>query len=129
MMRDGARARADVAALASRDATRVTVLAWHYHDDDIGGPDADTTIRVSGLPVDLRRVKVHRVLLDATHGNAFTAWRQMGSPERPDEQQIARMRAASALVDMPSDGVVTGGTVTVRLPLARHAVALILLEW
>jgi xylan 1,4-beta-xylosidase len=129
MMRDGVRARADVAALASRDATRVTVFAWHYHDDDVGGPDADTTIRVSGLPLDLRQVKVHRVLLDAAHGNAFTAWRLMGSPARPDDQQIARIRAASALVDMPADGVVTGGTVTVRLPLARHAVSLILLEW
>ncbi len=129
IVKDGVRDRADVSALASRDATHVTVLAWHYHDDDVAGPDADTTIRVSGLPVDLRRVKVHRLLLDATHGNAFTAWRQMGSPARLDEQQVARLRAASALVDMPSDGVVTGGTATVRLPLARHAVALILLEW
>ena len=69
------------------------------------------------------------MLLDATHGNAFTAWKQLGSPERLDEQQAARLRAASALVDMPAEGAVTGGTVTVRLPLANSAVTLILLEW
>ena len=52
MMRDGVRGSADVAALASRDSRRVTMLVWHYHDDDVAGPDADTTIRVTGLPAD-----------------------------------------------------------------------------
>jgi xylan 1,4-beta-xylosidase len=129
MMTDGARGRGDVAALASRDARRVTILAWHYHDDDVAGPDADATIRVSGLPSDLRLVKVHRLVLDATHGNTFTEWKRMGSPAHPDEPQIARLRAASALMDTPADSVVTAGTASLRLPLALHAVALILLEW
>jgi xylan 1,4-beta-xylosidase len=129
MMRDGVRGRADVAALASRDARRVTILAWHYHDDDVAGPAAETTIRVSGLPADLRRVKVHRVRLDATHGNAFTAWKQMGSPARPDEPQLAALRKASTLVDATAESAVSAGVTSVRLPLARHDVALIVLDW
>jgi len=129
IVKDGVRDRADVSALASRGARRVTVLAWHYHDDDVRGPAADTTIRVSGLPADLRRVKVHRALLDATHGNAFTMWTQMGSPARLDETELARLRASSALVDVASDGAVSSGTALVRLSLERHAVALVTLDW
>ena len=30
----------DVAALASLDGNRLCVLVWHYHDDDVPGPDA-----------------------------------------------------------------------------------------
>ena len=37
----GVRDRPDVAALASRDGSRVTIMAWHYHDDDVAGPAAD----------------------------------------------------------------------------------------
>lgn len=129
MMRDGVRGRADVAAIASRDARQLTVLAWHYHDDDVPGPQASATIRISGLPADLRHVRVHRLMLDTTHANAFTAWKQMGSPARPDEAQLARLRAASALVDVTADVAASAGTAVVPVRLERHAVALIRLEW
>ena len=49
MMKAGVRQKPDVAALASRDARRVTVLAWHYHDDDVAGPDAAVTLSLEGL--------------------------------------------------------------------------------
>jgi xylan 1,4-beta-xylosidase len=129
MMRDGVKARADVSALASRDARRVTILAWHYHDDDVAGPKAETTIRVTGLPADLRRVKVRRTSLDATHGNAFTAWSRMGSPAKPDDRQLEALRTAAALADASFEAVVSAGTASVRLPLARHDVALVVLDW
>ncbi len=45
----GVRDRPDVAALASRDDRRVTILAWHYHDDDVAGPAADVTLSIDGL--------------------------------------------------------------------------------
>ena len=42
MMKDGVREKPDVAALASRDASKAhACMAWHYHDDDVAGPDAD----------------------------------------------------------------------------------------
>jgi xylan 1,4-beta-xylosidase len=129
MMRDGVRARADVAALASRDAARVTILAWHYHDDDVGGPSADTTIRVTGLPEDLRRVQVHRLLLDATHGNAFTAWKDMGSPAHPDAGQLERLATSSILPQLTDDVAVSNGSATLRFALPRHAVSLVVFSW
>ncbi len=49
MMKQGVREKPDVAALASRDGRRVTIMAWHYHDDDVAGPDADVTLTLDGL--------------------------------------------------------------------------------
>src|SRR5262249_29791707 len=52
MIKNGVRgAQPDVAAIASRDANghRLTVMAWHYHDDDVAGPDADVTLTIDGL--------------------------------------------------------------------------------
>jgi len=45
----GVRADADVGALAARDSHRVTVLVWHYHDDDLAGPDATVTLDLNHL--------------------------------------------------------------------------------
>jgi xylan 1,4-beta-xylosidase len=129
MMRDGVRAGADVGALASRDARRVTILAWHYHDDDVAGPPAETTIRVTGLPADLRRARRHRLLLDAAHGNSFTAWQVMGRPASPDEGQLDRLRAAGTLADDAGDVTVSQGSAVIHVTLARHAVSLVTLDW
>ena len=40
MLKDGVRgATPDVSALASLEANRLSVMVWHYHDDDVPGPD------------------------------------------------------------------------------------------
>ena len=49
IIKAGVREKPDVGALASRDARKVTVLAWHYHDDDVAGPDANVTLALEGL--------------------------------------------------------------------------------
>ena len=41
MLKDGVRAKPDVAALASLDRKKLCVLVWHYHDDDVSGPAAE----------------------------------------------------------------------------------------
>jgi len=51
MMTDGVRGHPDVAALASLEAGRLYVLVWHYHDDDLPGPDAAIDLLVAGLPL------------------------------------------------------------------------------
>ena len=49
MVKQGVRERPDVAALASREPAARTILAWHYHDDDVPGPAADVSLVIEGL--------------------------------------------------------------------------------
>ena len=46
VMREGVRGAADVGSLASLDNNSLAVLVWHYHDDDLPGPDASIRLRL-----------------------------------------------------------------------------------
>ncbi|HEX6963430.1 MAG TPA: hypothetical protein VF175_16300, partial [Lacipirellula sp.] len=52
MLRDGVRQKPDVSALASldREQQRLSILIWHYHDDDVPGDDAQVELSLSGAP-------------------------------------------------------------------------------
>ena len=52
------------------------MLAWHYHDDDVAGPEVAVRVILQGLPAKGgAEMKVLRI--DEEHSNAFTAWKRM----------------------------------------------------
>jgi xylan 1,4-beta-xylosidase len=132
MMKAGIRQKPDVAALASRDARRVTVLAWHYHDDDVAGPDAAVTLLLEGLGPKQGRASLQHFRIDATHSNAYTAWQRLGSPASPTAAQYSQLEAASglALLDAaPTSVTVIDGRGSLQFALPRQAVSLLVIEW
>jgi xylan 1,4-beta-xylosidase len=131
MLRQGVRGAPDVAAFASREGSRVSVMAWHYHDDDVPGPDAAASLAVSGLPDGVRSAKLTHYRIDQTHGNAYAAWKRMGSPIAPTRPQYEELEAASrlALLEEPTSTTVAGGTLRLELVLPRQAVSLVVIEW
>jgi len=131
MLREGVRGTPDVSALASLDARKLTVLVWHYHDDDVPGPDAAVQLSLSGLPLARGEVRFQHYRIDETHSNSFAAWKRMGSPIAPNEQQYAELEAAGKLaqVEGPATLPIDGGQTALQLALPRRAVSLLVLEW
>jgi xylan 1,4-beta-xylosidase len=131
MLTQGVRGKADVAALASREAGRVSVMAWHYHDDDVPGPDAAVELSLHGLPAGVREAKLAHYRIDEHHSNAYAAWKRMGAPIAPSRQQYDELEAAShlALLDPPRTVGITAGTLALELTLPRQAVSLVVIEW
>jgi xylan 1,4-beta-xylosidase len=131
IVEDGVRGRPDVSALASRDDNRITILAWHYHDDDVPGPAAEVELAIDGLPEMDQPARLSHFRVDAEHSNAYTAWQRMGSPAEPDPAQYAELEKASELdrLDAPSTLDVAAARATVRFPLPRQAVSLLVIEW
>ena len=134
MLKDGVRGeRPDVGALAALDAAAktLTVMVWHYHDDDVPGPDAAVDLSVGGLPAGLDAVKLHRHTVDETHSNAFTAWKAMGSPQSPTPEQYAKLEEAGRLQPAGIGGTVPveRNVATVRFTLPRQGVSLVVLTW
>jgi xylan 1,4-beta-xylosidase len=131
MLRDGVRGTPDVSALASLDARKLSVLVWHYHDDDVSGPDAAVKLSVSGLPQGRGEARVEHYRIDENHSNSFAAWKRMGSPIAPNEQQYGELEAAGKLAQMeaPATVPIDGGRATLQLALPRQAVSLLMLEW
>ncbi|TWT92896.1 Beta-xylosidase [Botrimarina colliarenosi] len=123
ILRSGVRDKPDVGCLASVGKDRLWLLLWHYHDDDVEGPDASVAIRLDG---DASYRLVSHQTIDEQHSNSYAAWRRMGSPLAPSKEQFERLKSAAQLeeVELPelqpdSDGT----TVTTKLP--RQAVSLI----
>lgn len=127
----GVRDTPDVSALAARDGDAITILLWHYHDDDIPGPAADVTLDIRGLPATAVTVLLHHYRVDRHYGNAFEAWKRMGSPQDPTPDQYAELERSSrlALFDSPVWLRTMAGMVRLEVPLPRQAVSLIRIEW
>ncbi|HEX8905380.1 MAG TPA: hypothetical protein VF771_11085, partial [Longimicrobiaceae bacterium] len=128
ILKDGVRAAPDVGALASAADGKVYVLAWHYHDDDLPGPDAVVDLQVSGVSGSELRVTQYRI--DDTHSNAFAVWKRMGSPVAPNPAQYEQMQQAGQLTAMgPAAPVqVKDGKTSVQTSLPRQGVALFVIE-
>ncbi len=126
----GVRDRPDVSALASLDGRRLSVMAWHYHDDDVAGPEAMISLTIRGL--DDGEVKVSHYRIDDTHSDAFTVWKGMGSPQEPDAGQRTALERAGKLAELagsPQGASVEAGVLSYSFGLPRQGVSLLVVEW
>ena len=129
MIRSGVRDDPDVAALAATTpAGQTSVMVWHYHDDDLKGPDAAVTLKLSNLPDGDATIVEYRI--DATHSNTYAAWQAMGSPATPTDEQYAQLDAAGALATTgdPQTTIIENGTVTLAFELPRQGVSLFVIR-
>jgi xylan 1,4-beta-xylosidase len=131
ILRSGVRGRPDVMALASLDQDRLCILAWHYHDDDVPGPPADVEIAVVGLPAGANQARLEHFRIDEDHGNSFAAWKRLGSPQSPTDEQYAQLLDAAKLAALapPATVRLEDGQAKLSFSLPRQAVSLLVLEW
>lgn len=133
MMEKSVRDQPDVSALAaiSDSQRQITVLVWHYHDDDLPGPDARIALNLQQLPVDDGSVQITHHRIDEHHSNAFTLWKAMGSPQEPTEDQIAYLKQNDGLqlLTPPTWARISEGRLRLDVALPRQAVSLITLNW
>lgn len=129
--KSGVRGHAEVDAIATRATNTAAVLVWNYQDKAVPGPAAVVHVSISGIPNSVRRVLVQQFRIDKDHSNAFTAWKQMGSPPHPDAEQFVKLQAAGQLQQKgsPTWAAATDGRVNIHLDLTRESLALLRLSW
>jgi xylan 1,4-beta-xylosidase len=121
----------DVDALATRTDREAAFMVWNYHDDDLPAPPADVQITVGGVPQGVTKILLEHYRIDETHSNAYTAWKNMGSPQSPTAEQYASLKAAGQLqlLSSPVWLDVDDGKVTIETSLPRQAISLLRLKW
>ncbi len=131
ILRSGVRKQADVSAFASLGNKKLSVLVWHYHDDDVQGPKAAVSLKIPGLPVASGKAKVTHYRVDENHGNSFTLWKSMGEPQKPTPEQYAELEAAGKLATLGpvSETQIVDHTASLDFSLPRQGVSLLVLEW
>ena len=131
ILKEGVRGKPDIDALASRSEHEVSVMTWNYHDNDISAPDSPVRLTIAGMPAAAQRVLVKRYQIDRDHSNAYTVWKEMGSPQNPTPEQYARLEAAGQLQLLTSPEWIGAkdGQVELSFALPRQAVSLIQVSW
>jgi xylan 1,4-beta-xylosidase len=125
----GVRGAAEVSALASLEKRRFCVLVWHYHDDDVPGPDAAVDLSVTGLPWTDCVAREEQYRIDSAHSNAFEFWKRLGSPPSPTAEQYAQLEKAGGLALLETKSVrIEHGKFDRRFRLPRQAVSLWVVE-
>jgi xylan 1,4-beta-xylosidase len=123
----GVRGRRDVYALAARGARDFTVLVWNYHDDDLPAPPASVELTVEGLKSGAATVTHYRV--DVEHGNSYSAWLKMGSPQPPTPAQYQELERAARLAPLgtPRRVRIQAGALTEKFSLPAQGVSLLVI--
>ena len=123
-------ATSDVDAMAVRSEHELSILVWNYHDDDLPAPEAAVRLAVSGLPAAAKKATMRHYRIDETHSNAWTAWKNMGSPQQPTAEQYKALEAAGQLQELkPPATIAIAGPVNLELTLPRQGISLIQLSW
>jgi xylan 1,4-beta-xylosidase len=127
----GVRREPDINAIATKSGSRVAILIWNYHDDDVEAPQSSVNVHVAGLPEESKTLVIRHYRIDNNHSNAFATWKKMGSPQMPTPVQYAELESAGQLQLLESPGWLrgTGGAVDINIQLPRQAVSMLELEW
>jgi xylan 1,4-beta-xylosidase len=76
-------------------------------------------------------VQVQHYRIDDEHSNAYTVWKQMGSPQQPTVEQYAKLEASGQLqlLTSPVWKQAKDGRLVLDFALPRQAVSLVRLSW
>jgi xylan 1,4-beta-xylosidase len=131
VMTKGVRGDPDVGSVASLDGDRLSILVWHYHDDDVAGPDAHVRLDLKRLPRSFARgAKMTEFRIDRDHSNAYAAWLGMGSPIAPSDRQRAELLRAAQLATAGSGDrplTTVKGEARMDIILPRQGVSLLVM--
>jgi xylan 1,4-beta-xylosidase len=131
VVRGGVRAQPDINTIATRKDREIEILVWNYHDDDIPFPSAPIDLVITGLPAKARRGLLEHFRVDAGYSNAFTAWKQMGSPASPSASEYEHLQLAGQLqlLNSPAWIAIAQGKVQLQFSLPRQGISLVRLAW
>ena len=121
----------EVDAIAVRSDRTLSVMVWNYRDDDVGGPDVPVQLLLQGVAKAAGRILVHHYRIDQNHSNAYTVWKEMGSPQHPTAEQYSVLESAGQLqlLQSPSWINVHDHTAEIDFSLPSQAISLVQVNW
>jgi xylan 1,4-beta-xylosidase len=121
----------DIDALATSATGQASVLIWNYHDDDVAAPGAAIAVSIKSIPLSVHRVLLQHYRIDDHHSNAYTVWKEMGSPQTPTPEQYAKLQAAGQLQLLDSPRWITPekGEIKLDMQLPRMGLSLLRVTW
>ena len=127
---DGSSMPEEVDALASRSEDgSVAVLVWRHIDDQYQTSDDLTPVTVSVRNLPAGSYRLRHLRIDADHSNSFTVWQQLGSPQDPTPEELAKITERQGLEQFETERRLTvDGDVSLEVALPLPSASLLILE-
>jgi xylan 1,4-beta-xylosidase len=122
-------AKEDISALASKGEKTAGVMLWNYHDDDLPAKGTMVNVQIKGIKE--KKILITHYRIDKEHSNSYEAWKKMGSPQKPTQQQIEELEKAGQLelLTSPFWKTTKNGEVSIQTELPRQGVSFLKLDW
>lgn len=120
----------EIGVLASKDRRSACLMLWNYHDEDQKGRGENVFISATNIPA--IKVDITEYRIDDENSNSFEAWKKMGSPQQPTNEQILELRKAGQLKKLGPDInklMISNGEVRFSINLPRQGVSLLRFDW
>jgi xylan 1,4-beta-xylosidase len=115
------------ALATARSGGGYAVMLWNFEDGLFDDANERTiSLSLTGLDSD-REYEVLHFRIDGTHSNGYAVWKSMGSPERPDAEQMRKLRAGDGLQLFEAPSSFSGETFGKEVTLPMHGVSLLVL--
>jgi xylan 1,4-beta-xylosidase len=121
----GVREKNDIHAIASKKQNSTCIMVWNYHDDNVPGSPSPVELIINGAGSNKVLVTHYRV--DEKFSNSFEAWKTMGKPQQPNDEQYRALESAGQLqlYTSPEWKKTYDGKAILNFDLPRQAVSLI----
>jgi xylan 1,4-beta-xylosidase len=118
-----------VSALATLGTKELYIMLWNYHDDDSKRSTALINLALQNIPA--AKAIVSSYLVDETHGNSYTLWKELGSPQEVSAVQFSQLEKAGKLqtIETGKPVKIAEGATNYQLSLAGQGVALLKFTW
>ena len=90
----------------------IVIAAWNLVEPEATGPDKTFTFNLTNTP---KGAKVTISRVDAEHGDTLGAWKKMGEPKFPTQEQVADLKRASD-IGKPELHPLENGQITITVP-------------
>jgi xylan 1,4-beta-xylosidase len=120
----------DINAIAAKNNNTATVMVWNYHDNnDLTIPASTVSLKMTGIPDG--KVMLRHYRIDQKHSNSYEAWKKMGSPKSPSEEQVKELESAGQLelYTSPEWVNVKNGQADLSMELPRQGVSFLQYSW
>jgi xylan 1,4-beta-xylosidase len=127
----GIKQHPDVGVIAARESDEISVMVWHYFDDDLPGPAARVSINLKHLPrAYAGAAQLTHCRIEDSHSNAYAQWQKRGSPLTLSESDFDALKAQSGLqtLSAPEAVKVINGQANLTINLPRQGVSLLVLR-
>jgi xylan 1,4-beta-xylosidase len=119
----------DIRALATADSAGASIMVWNYYDADVPRPQTTITITIKHIPA--QKILLQHYRIDKQHSNAYSAWKQMGSPGQVSEAQYQTLesRGQLQLLDSPRWIATPNHTASLTFTLPSQSISLLKLNY